>query len=331
VAGQISERSELAGATIMMLTSSGQYGDSAKCRELGISAYLTKPINAADLLGAIRRVLEPRQAATEPAPRVRAEPAVRHVKVLLVEDNLVNQRVAVGLLANRGHDVHVAGNGREALEAIEREPFDVVLMDLQMPEMGGIEATAAIRTREQQTGGHLRIVAMTAHTMRGDRERCLAAGMDGYLPKPVDPRLMFALVEHNGAVPQVKSASDPQPGVAPGGSEPAVVNRHDLLARLGGDEQLIADVIRVFLEDCPRQLTELKAAVDADRSDRVRSVAHALKGMAGNLSAVRLFEAARALEQIGADGNTVAAKAAWEHVSSEAARAMAALAAEKSL
>jgi PAS domain S-box-containing protein len=128
----------------------------------------------------------------QPAPAARP---VKAVKVLIAEDNPVNQRVAVGLLTKRGHDVTAVGNGREAIDALDREPFDLVLMDVQMPEMGGFEATAAIRARERQTGQHIRIVAMTAHAMLGDRERCMAAGMDGYLSKPIDPQLLFAAVE----------------------------------------------------------------------------------------------------------------------------------------
>jgi CheY-like chemotaxis protein len=116
--------------------------------------------------------------------------------VLLAEDNIVNQRVAVGLLTKRGHQVVVVGTGQEALDAIEREPFDVVLMDVQMPEMSGIDATAAIRRREAGSGRHLRIVAMTAHTMAGDRDECLAAGMDGYLSKPISQSALFAAVEN---------------------------------------------------------------------------------------------------------------------------------------
>jgi two-component system, sensor histidine kinase and response regulator len=115
--------------------------------------------------------------------------------VLLAEDNVVNQRVAVGLLERRGHQVTVVATGVEALDALKAHPYDVVLMDVQMPVMGGFETTAAIRREEEQTGRHLRIVAMTAHAMNGDRERCLAAGMDGYLAKPIDPAVLFAAVE----------------------------------------------------------------------------------------------------------------------------------------
>jgi two-component system sensor histidine kinase/response regulator len=196
VAAEVARHPELAGITIMMLTSGGRYGDSARCRELGISSYLSKPVKQSDLFDAICAALD---GAPEAPPKRVAVPIsseqVRRRKVLLAEDNVVNQRVALGLLQRRGHDVTVVSTGVEALEALRNGAFDVVLMDVQMPVMGGFEATAAIRRAEVQTGQHLRIVAMTAHAMSGDRERCLAAGMDGYLAKPIDPAVLFAAVE----------------------------------------------------------------------------------------------------------------------------------------
>jgi signal transduction histidine kinase/DNA-binding response OmpR family regulator len=324
VAEQIAQRPDLAGATLMMLTSSGQYGDSSRCKELGISAYLTKPIRAEELLDAICRVFETKplsQRSYERAPQRAAahskaeastirSAGVRPVKVLLVEDNLVNQRVALGLLTKRGHRVTVAGDGRQALAALEKETFDVVLMDVQMPEMGGIEATQAVRAREQGSGRRTRIVAMTAHAMTGDRERCLAAGMDGYLSKPIDPKLLFAVVEQASA-----QDSDPPP--------PASTNhRAELLARLEGDEELLQDVVRVFLEDTPGRLAAIKAAVEANNAEAIQAAAHALKGAAGNLSETALFEAARTLERLGAEGRLDAAHAAWRRLSMEASNVL---------
>jgi PAS domain S-box-containing protein len=147
----------------------------------------------------------PARGATTPTTGVGADLCVRpfpdvQARVLIAEDNVVNQRVAAGLLTNRGHRVTVVSNGREAVEALARETFDLVLMDVQMPVMDGLEATAAIRAREQETGGHVRLIAMTAHTMTGDRERCLAAGMDGYLSKPLDSHKLYAIVEHDEAL-----------------------------------------------------------------------------------------------------------------------------------
>ena len=185
----------------MMLSSSGEYGDQSRCAELGIAAYLTKPVYAADLLAAIERAIgaKPSAAATPAAKSTAGALAMgadgRRARILLVEDNVVNQRVASGLLTRRGHHVTVAQDGREALARLDRETFDLVLMDLQMPVMGGLDATVEIRRRERVTGRHVRIVAMTAHAMNSDRERCLAAGMDGYLSKPIDPPMLFAVVE----------------------------------------------------------------------------------------------------------------------------------------
>jgi PAS domain S-box-containing protein len=198
VAAEIARRPALAGTPIMMLTSGGRSGDSQRCRELGISSYLAKPVKQADLFDAICRAFDGAHEA--PARRVSTPIAVKalvaRVRVLLAEDNLVNQRVAVGLLERRGHSVMVVSTGVEALEALNADVFDVILMDVQMPVMGGFEATSAIRTSEHGTGRHMRIVAMTAHAMSGDRERCLAAGMDGYVAKPIDPAALFAAVEY---------------------------------------------------------------------------------------------------------------------------------------
>ena len=314
VADEIVRRPELASTTIVMLTSSGQFGDAARRRDTGISAYLSKPIKGADLLGAIIGALKrshPAAVTAQPSAIVPGA-AIRRLKVLLAEDNVINQQVAVGLLAKRGHQVTVTTNGREALEAIERDTFDVVLMDIQMPEMSGFEATAAIRFRERQTGGHLRIIAMTAHAMSGDRERCLVAGMDGYLPKPIDRNMFFAVVEQDGALPAGASGATPSNVFDPGA----------LLERLGGDEQLVARVVGLFLEDCPARLRAIKEAVDARSAERIRTEAHALKGAAANLSVSELVEAARMLEQIGAEGRVEAAEAAWERLAVEAKRAM---------
>jgi CheY-like chemotaxis protein len=314
VAERIGAYPELAGATIMMLTSSGQYGDAARCRALGISAYLTKPIKQADLLQQICRVLErtTRRVVTAPAPAVPSAP-VRAAKILLAEDNLVNQRVAVGLLTKRGHNVSVANNGREAIELLEREPFDLVLMDVQMPEMGGFEATAAIRAREAHTSTRTRIVAMTAHAMSGDRERCLAAGMDGYLAKPINQALLFDVVERGAQGEAAPAAEAPQP---------AAFNRAELIDRLGGDASLLKDVVKLFLEDCPVRLAAIKQAVDARDAELIRTTAHALKGAAGTLSARGVFEAAQTLERLGAEARLEPTQAAWRALSKEAAELM---------
>jgi CheY-like chemotaxis protein len=196
----------------MMLTSAGHLGDAARCRELGISAYLVKPIRQVELLQGICNVLN--LATQKKAPLVTRHTlreAGSRSRVLLVEDNLVNQTLAVRLLEKRGYIVSVAGDGRQALATLEKKEFDVVLMDVQMPEMDGFEATAAIRETERSTGKHIPIIAMTAHVLKGDEDRCLFAGMDAYLSKPIRTIELFATIEkvlgkdrEAGAEPQLR-------------------------------------------------------------------------------------------------------------------------------
>jgi CheY-like chemotaxis protein len=239
------------------------------------------------------------------APQTRQATNIR--KILLAEDNVVNQRVAVGLLTRRGHQVTIAPDGQEALARLERETFDLVLMDLQMPVMGGLDATIEIRRRELVTGQHIRIVAMTAHAMHSDREQCLVAGMDGFLSKPIDPHMLFAVVEHE---------ADGAEGQEAAGR--VIFDEGALRRRVSGDDELMTEVIRLFLEDLPMRLAAIKDAVTGRNADALRAAAHALKGSAGNLSADGVFEAARVLERIGAESRLDAAEAAWRRLSVEA-------------
>jgi len=201
VAEEIKKDPGLAGAAVLMLTRAGQPGDAARCRALGIVAYLMKPVGQTELLDAILTVVgmpsdspDRRHVVTRHSLRE----SRRKLRVLLVEDNSVNQLVAARLLGKRGHTVVIAGNGKEALAALD-EPgsagFDVILMDVQMPEMDGFEASRIIRAREQTSGKHLPIIAMTAHAMKGDKERCLAAGMDRYVSKPIQIEELFAAID----------------------------------------------------------------------------------------------------------------------------------------
>ena len=197
---EIRKRPELSTATIMMLTSAGHRGDAARCQELGVSAYLLKPIRQSELREAVARVLGAREhegtipLITRFSLQDAREPDA-FLRVLLAEDNIVNQRLAVRLLEKRGHRVVVAATGLETLQALEKESFDLVLMDVQMPEMDGLEATVAIREKEKGTGLHQPIVALTAHAMKGDREKCMAIGMDGYLTKPIRPQELDQILE----------------------------------------------------------------------------------------------------------------------------------------
>ena len=195
---QVQKSPDLAGLVTIMLTSGGQRGDGLRCKELGIAAYLIKPVLQADLFQALLKVLSAQEGALKPATVI-----TRHslreghlpLRILLAEDNVVNQRLACRLLENHGDTVVVANNGLQLLEALERQSFDLILMDAQMPHMDGFEATAAIRRMEQATLGHIPIIAMTAHAMVGDRQRCLEAGMDGYIAKPVHAHELFETIE----------------------------------------------------------------------------------------------------------------------------------------
>ncbi|MGO9129259.1 MAG: response regulator, partial [Bryobacteraceae bacterium] len=196
---QIRRNPGLAGAIIMMLTSAGQTGDAARCRELGVARYLIKPIGQSELLDAILQAVgsEPEAVAPPAQPSIHQplQQRLRGLRILLAEDNPVNQKLVVRLLEKRGQNVQTAGNGREALEKLKEADFDLVLMDVQMPVMGGFEATAAVREGEKGTGRHIPILALTARAMKGDRERCLAAGMDGYIGKPIRLEELFEQIE----------------------------------------------------------------------------------------------------------------------------------------
>ncbi len=304
-----------AASTVLMLSSSGPSADAARCRELGVAAHLTKPIKQSDLLEAILQALRlgferPRLGPTGSS---QAEGG-RALRILLVEDNLINQRLAAIVLERAGHEVVVAGNGKEALAVLasgEGWPaFDLVLMDVQMPEMDGYEATASIREKERASGGHLPILAMTAYAMKGDRERCLEAGMDGYLAKPVhEPDLWRAIGE---LVPGAATSAPARPAVAvPSPKEaggPAALDRAGLMARVGGKASLLIEIGRLLLDDVgPRLLHEIGAAVADKDANRLRRAAHSLKGALGNLCAAPACAVARRLEAIAVEGDLTAA------------------------
>jgi signal transduction histidine kinase/CheY-like chemotaxis protein len=290
---------ELAGAPIMMLSSSDRRTDSTRCKELGIATYLTKPVKQSELLDAILTVLGTRPAPA-PAPDCPREPRApaRPLRILLAEDNAVNQRLATRLLEKQGHTVAVAATGAEAVAALEHATFDLLLMDLQMPEMDGFEATARVRAREKTTGRRVPIVAMTAHAMKGDRERCLAAGMDGYVSKPVHAQELFETIA-NLAPP---AAPDGQRPLAPG-EEEVCIDRAAALARLNHDPDLLQELAQTFLDDAPRMLQDVRAAVAAADAPKLRRAAHSLKGAVGIFTEGGAYQAALALEALGQAAN----------------------------
>ena len=250
-----------------------------------------------------RRLVRP----TIPSAMQAFELPARRLHVLLAEDNVINQRLAAGLLGRRGHRVTTVANGRHALAAIDRSPFDVVLMDVQMPEMGGLEATAAIRQKETATRTHVPIVAMTAHAMQGDRERCLAAGMDDYLSKPLDATRLYEVVERaaSGRQAPVSAGSQSRPPEA-------------VLARVGGDERLLAGISRLFIDDLPSYLRSVRDAIDARDGAALHRAAHAFKGVAANFDGTAVVDAAISLEEMASADDFSGSEAAWLKLTTEA-------------
>jgi signal transduction histidine kinase/CheY-like chemotaxis protein/HPt (histidine-containing phosphotransfer) domain-containing protein len=308
VAKRIRSDPSLAGATVMMLNSAGHQDDLAQCRELGVGAHVTKPLRHSELLDAVMTALGRVAVVAGEAPASPASPDHgRKLRVLLAEDNPVNQKLAVGILAKRGHSVRVAQNGREAVDAVEEEqPFDLVLMDVHMPEMGGFEATGLIRQRERANGRRLPIVAVTARAMTGDRERCLEAGMDDYLTKPMKVKNLLEIIDRL-VVKRPVAEAEPADDAAGSAFEDRV-----LRDRFDGDLDLLRIVAGTFLETSPPLLSDIREAIAAGDAGSVSQIAHRLRGSLANFGADHAVEAAFRLEKMGAEGDLAGADAVCE-------------------
>jgi two-component system, sensor histidine kinase and response regulator len=288
---------------IIMLTSAGRVGDAQRCRELGVAAYLTKPINQSELMSAMVRALGqsgPAQSTAKSASSG-SDFAITPKRILLAEDNLVNRNLALLLLEKRGHRVTVAGDGRRAVTLFEQESFDLILMDVQMPEMDGYEATAAIRDRERYTNSRIRIVAMTAHAMKGDRERCLAAGMDGYLSKPIRRKDLLDVVEGT-------EKGSTEHSITPKRANQPSTEEAALLERVDGNVEIAIQLASAFLEESPKLLADLRKAFARKDSKSVNFAAHALKGALSNFAAVETVELAFNIENLGKAGHLPSAE-----------------------
>ena len=297
LAQSIRRQSAQAVPLILMLPAERLLSDRAQFREVGVSVFLSKPVGQSELLDALVLSLGMPAATGLPTdiPAPEKEPAARHdgLHILLAEDNPVNQKLAVRLLEKAGCRIAIAKNGKEVLSLLEQVPYfpiDLVLMDIQMPEMDGMEATAAIREAEKSSGGHLPIIAMTANAMRGDRERYLAGGMDGYVSKPIDSRGLFVEIEKcltdlRKGTPMTKVERNEQ------------LDRVALLSRMEGDRELLAEIIQVFLADAPQLVVAMRQALAQGDMHLLERSAHSLKGAAANLSALDTVKAASQLEQ----------------------------------
>jgi PAS domain S-box-containing protein len=323
LAERIKEDPALSGATIMMLTSGGQRGDAARCRKLGIAAYLHKPVKERDLLRAIMLALSPGRSLARDAElitRHTLRQEQRKLRILLAEDDRVNRQLAEHLLRNFGHHVTSTSNGRKAMEAVQAsglDSFDAVLMDVQMPEMDGVETTAAIREMERGKSRRLPIIAMTAHAMKGDRSRFLEAGMDGYIAKPIEARELLTVIE--------QTVPSPGEAVQEHRHKPAlreIIDWKRGLAAVDGDSALLRDLLRIFAAEAPASLEKLRSAVELKDAPAIERAAHTLKGSVGNFGADAAVQASLKLEVMGRQGDLVHAEEAFRSVEQEIRRVL---------
>jgi signal transduction histidine kinase/CheY-like chemotaxis protein len=301
---RMKENPALRDTRVIMLTSSNRPEDVARCERMGIGAHLAKPIKQSVLMDTIVSVL-----GAGPRRRVvasgQAAPRQRPLRVLLAEDNAVNQRLAMVNLESWGHTVTVAHDGLEAVEAFGAQPFDLVLMDSQMPRMSGFEATAEIRKRERETGGRVPIIAMTANVMKGYREECLTVGMDGYVAKPM--RRNDLINEIAAVIPGFILEGQAVP-VETAAKKESLEERHDtpafdqvaLLESMGGNREMLTEMVKLCLEvDAPRLLGNLREGLEKRDFKAIEHAAHGLKGLVGEFHAPAVYAAAKQLEQTG--------------------------------
>ena len=287
---------------IILMTSGGRYGESESRRELNVFAQLLKPVKPSDLRETLAAALGMRIPTSEPKVSAPEDERPSSLCVLLAEDNPVNQRLAIGLLEKHGHRVEVVGNGRDCVRRFQESTFDLILMDVQMPEMDGLEATQTIRELEQDTYERIPIIAMTAHAMAGDRDRCLNAGMDDYLAKPIRMQeLMQALGEN---------LDDSQIARQAFVVSSKLVDWKDAHETVGGDRELLCDLIQVFIEERDNMLGQIKQAIDSGNPAALRLAAHALKGAMHHLGAKSLASLARKLEVLG-ESKLIAGAQEW--------------------
>ena len=314
LAEQIRQRPDLSATKLIMLSSAGNLESSDNCRKLGIKYCLMKPVKQSELLNSIIEVLGVATVdKAVPAGIVRGYPeSITSLHILLAEDGVVNQKVAVNLLKQRGHEVAVANNGREALVALDSESFDVVLMDIQMPVMDGFETTAMIRDREKQTGVHIPIIAMTAHAMKGDRERCLEAGMDGYIAKPIRAKDLYKTIETTAA--KVSRSRQRKKSIL---DENKALDRDKILEQTGGSAETLREIVELFAIESDKLMKRIREAITSGDASELQRVAHTLKGSVRIFGAERPAAAAQQLETMGREKNLLYAEQAWQELVKE--------------
>jgi signal transduction histidine kinase/DNA-binding response OmpR family regulator len=311
---RIKQNTDLQSTVILMLTSGDGPGDIDRCKQIGAAAHLIKPVKQSELRDAIDSAMGLSQvrAQADQCPAGESPAVTSPRKILLAEDSLPNQRLAVGLLSKWGHEVVVANNGREAVAELARQTFDLILMDVQMPEMDGYQATAVIREQEARLGGHVPIVAMTAHAMKGDREVCLAAGMDDYIAKPIRKEELRRILQRVVA----RNSSESRGPPTAFRSEPALDddNWSHALEAVDGNSELLRQVLALFLDEGPDLLRQIEQALVADDAPTWRRAAHTLHGTLRMFGATEAGELADRLENLP-DGDQVAqAEECFQHL-----------------
>ena len=306
------------GKTILLLSPANRNRDVERCHALGLESYLSKPIRESELRETVERAFRgdgSQRVAEQPPTQI--IPAAKALRILLVEDNRVNQKVGEQILGRAGHQVTISEDGLEAVRRLEKEAFDLVLMDIQMPMMDGYEATRAIRIREDGEGIHTPIIAMTAKAIKGDREKCIEAGMDGYVSKPINLKKLFN--EIHPIVPENAGREDPEK-VAGVVEEPAreesvadeIFDMSAALELMDGDRELLHEMAQLFLEEAPRLISGVEDALEKHDCETLERAAHSLKGSVGNFGARKAYEAARVVEYAARDGEEETAREAME-------------------
>jgi CheY-like chemotaxis protein/HPt (histidine-containing phosphotransfer) domain-containing protein len=304
-----------ADVKILILSSGPTAEHRARARELHVASYLTKPVRQSTLFDAIATAIGPAElpgAAPAAAPIAEPSRAVRPLQILLAEDNPVNQMTATTMLEKLGHAVRVANNGRQAMDKLNDQSFDIIFMDVQMPEMDGVTATGEIRRREQTTGRHIPIVAMTAHAMKGDKEKCLNAGMDDYVSKPIRRKdlaeVIARIVERFLHEPPANGEPAASAADAHEGNH-MILDEAALLEECDDDKTLLRRMVEIFDRDARERLPRLRDAVHSGAATAVKEEAHALKGGIGTFYAKAAYDTAYVLEKMGADGDLTNAPA----------------------
>jgi len=323
LAERVKKTPEASALNMFMLSSTVQSGDIARSQEAGLAGFLTKPVQPSELLDAILGAMHSTEKMTEAGDDVQQVPqnsdTGNGTRILLAEDNLVNRQLAKRLLEKRGYTVVIARNGIEALEAVEKAEIDMVLMDVQMPEMDGLEAIRVIRSNEEISKRHLPIISLTAHVMKGDQEKCIEAGADDYIPKPIHAPTLFAAIERL----RTPHRQDEPRAIAPAISDP--LNVAELLEQVQGDRELLAEIVRLFTTGLPEVLQGLRESVARGDAAGVARMAHALKGSVGTFARRGAYRAVEEMEKFAKESNLTRTAQTFVVVEDELKRLLAAL------